>query len=287
MSTQDLAQFDQLKADVAVMIPQMMAIRVVDAESTRKASESLGLVTAIFKTIEDKRDDAVRPLNERVKAINAYAKPIQAQIDGLKKHIKDQQAAYENKLMAERAEAERIRAAAARVEAERIAAIERQAAAEAQAKRDAERKKIDEEREIEAKRLATQAAAAAAFGGNPKAEEDRKAQAAKAEADRIALADRHERERLAEVARVEREREKREKAAKREAEAIAANRVKGAKQVTKVRMIDFSIVPIHYLKIELKTSEALAAYRTGVITIPGLEFYQETEIASSGGFKTG
>lgn len=103
-----IQSFDKLKSEIAIKIAPSLSIVVKDDDSMNKALLAGKEVKHFAKLIEDKRKELVKPLNDQVDEINAYAKslkemPLQAEI-----HLKYQLASWENKKRAER-EAEQKR----------------------------------------------------------------------------------------------------------------------------------------------------------------------------------
>lgn len=162
MKTQALTEFDKVKAEVAEMIAPTLAIRVTDAKSAQDAALAAQQVKLYLKRVDAKRDELVRPLNTRVKEINAYAKNLEAPLLQAERHLKAQLVAYQveqeeiKKAEARRAEEERRRAEAelrAKQEAERaeLATTDDwfgagdQAASELEAKHAAEKARLEAE----------------------------------------------------------------------------------------------------------------------------------------------
>lgn len=152
-----LAQFDQLKADITMYVAPAKAIVVADKDTQVAAMGSVKEVVAWKKKVEDKRKELIAPLLERQREINEYAKALTEPLVGAETHLKRQLIEWDKKLEAERqAELKRI-------------AIERE-------------QKEKEAREAAAKQR-EEAEAMALFG--PTSEATRASLVAEAEAERI------------------------------------------------------------------------------------------------------
>lgn len=134
MST--LQQFDPIKANLAIFVAPIKQIAVLDDQSMKSALEVAKESKAYAKKIEEIRTTLVKPLNDRVKEINSYAKSLQAPLDEAESHLKSELRKYEMALEKIRAE-EFKKAEAARLEALKKAEQERKAKEEA-AKKEAE-----------------------------------------------------------------------------------------------------------------------------------------------------
>lgn len=130
-----LAVFDQLKADIQLMLEPARAIRVINDDMSKVAMSAASEVKKLSKAIEEKRKDLVGPLNDEVKRINGYAKQISEPLLEIESHLKRELAAW-NEILAERRREEMRKAE----EAKRLA--------EAEAER--KRKEAEEEAKLSA-----------------------------------------------------------------------------------------------------------------------------------------
>ncbi len=127
----ELKEFDQLKAEVSVFVGPVKTIAVKSAEQSAVAITTAKQVKEYAKKIEDRRKAIVKPLNDMVDRVNAYAKEIKAPLDQAEAHIKGELLSWERELEKkrreefEKAEAERKRLEA---EAQLKMAAEREAA---------------------------------------------------------------------------------------------------------------------------------------------------------------
>lgn len=131
----------------------ILLVKVTDEESSANAVKSGALVKMWQKQLEELRDSLVRPLNQRVKEVNAYAKSLAEPLLKAEAHLKSELRARELKLEQERKALE--------------------------AKAEAERKKLEEKARAEAEEKRKEAELLAAFGTGEEAE------IAKVEADVI------------------------------------------------------------------------------------------------------
>lgn len=99
-----LTKFDQLHADIVLFVAPAMTVKVADKESADKALEVARNVKSYLKKVEDKRTELVKPHNEIVKSINAYAKSIAGPLEKAEFHIKQELSAYEYELENKRRE---------------------------------------------------------------------------------------------------------------------------------------------------------------------------------------
>lgn len=104
-----LAQFDQLKADIALYVAPAKSVVVSDKDTQSKAMTSVKDVVGWKKKVEDKRKEMIAPLLERQREINEYAKQLTEPLIEAECHLKKQLIAWDQKLEAERqAELKRI-----------------------------------------------------------------------------------------------------------------------------------------------------------------------------------
>src|SRR4051812_21993454 len=95
MSTQALAQFDDLKGLIAGFVAPTLEIRVTSLETSQSAIDAGRQVKHYLNQLEKKRKELVEPLNAQVKAINDYAKVIGSPLLTSEQHIKAQIVAFE------------------------------------------------------------------------------------------------------------------------------------------------------------------------------------------------
>ena len=87
---QELSLFDQLKADIQVVIDPCLSTEVTSDETANGAMALAREIKTLAKRIEDRRKEMVAPLNDQVKKINAYAKSIAEPIEQAERHLKKQ-----------------------------------------------------------------------------------------------------------------------------------------------------------------------------------------------------
>lgn len=104
-----LAKFDQLKADITLYVAPAKSVLVTDKETQIKAMASAKEVVSWKKKVEETRKELIAPLLERQREINEYAKDITEPLVGAETHLKRQLIEWDKKLEAERqAELKRI-----------------------------------------------------------------------------------------------------------------------------------------------------------------------------------
>lgn len=101
----ELKEFDQLAADLTLMVTPIKALSVIDKGTCEQAVATRREVKSWEKKIEEKRKQLVGPLNDQVKMINDYAKKISSPINDATSHIDHQLREYERLLEIERAAA--------------------------------------------------------------------------------------------------------------------------------------------------------------------------------------
>lgn len=131
-TSQELKEFDQLGAELTQFAAPVMTLAVLSAEQNVVAAKTLKEVKEFAKRIEERRKELVKPLNDRVDAINAYAKEIRRPLDAAESHVKAQLLGWERKCEEER-----------RKEFERLEAERRAKEKEAAEKAERERKAAD------------------------------------------------------------------------------------------------------------------------------------------------
>jgi hypothetical protein len=273
----DLVQFDPLVAELEKVAKPALGLTVVDQASSENVIAYGRNLNAMKKRIEAKRDELVRPLNNRVKEINDYAKRISAPIDTGLTHLRTEAGAYEAKCRKIREEAERKAAEELRqkeAEAARLAAEEKKKE-EARLKKEREA----EEAKIKAAKLAAEkeAKAAAIFSGKEEADRIRREAAEKAEQDRK---DREEREKQARLDLEAKNAEREQLANQEYREKVAtANQagVSGASAPWVHRVTEAGKVPREFCVPCDKLIRA--GIKAGLREIPGCEITQDTRIA--------
>jgi len=103
----DLKAFDQLSADLSLMVAPIKNLVVTDKATCEQAVTTRKEVKSWEKKIEEKRKELVGPLNDQVKRVNEYAKLISAPINEATNHIDSQLREFERVLEAQRKEAEK------------------------------------------------------------------------------------------------------------------------------------------------------------------------------------
>lgn len=124
----DLREFDHLKAEVSVFVGPTMTLAVKDPAQCGVAISTVKEVKEYTKKIEERRKALVKPYNEIVDRINAYAKEIRAPLEAAETHIKSELLSWERVLEKQRQE-----------EAAKAAAEQKRLADEASAKAAADR----------------------------------------------------------------------------------------------------------------------------------------------------
>lgn len=276
----DLVQFNELLAELAVAVEPMKAMVVSDKVSSDTATQALREIKFYKDKIEARRKEAVTPLNDRVARINDYRHTVLAPILAAEEHLKKQQLDFERILEAERAEQGRLerieqekRDAAARAEIER----QRKEAAEQIAKQRAEAE--------EAARIAKEEAEFMAQFTEDHSEAE--AIKANAETEAAELKAKTEREVAEITARAHVESQKIEFESKKEhwdvSKDIRSNKVAGATKRWVHKISDPSLVPREFLMVDEKKGRDY--YMDQVKKkikpeIPGFEIYQETSIST-------
>lgn len=133
MST--IQTFDKLRADITLKLNPHLTIKVQDKDGLAVAQAAGREAKDFAKRIEEVRTSLVKPLNDKVKEINEYAKSILGPVLQVEGHIKKELIAFENILAKERAaeqeklEAERQEKLKASAEKERVERENRELAA--------------------------------------------------------------------------------------------------------------------------------------------------------------
>lgn len=118
----ELKVFDPVLHEIAEFVSSGALIKVDSIETCGKAMISAKQVKLLEKAVEDRRKEIVGPLNERVKAVNAYAKSLLDPLHKAESKLKTEMISWEKKLEFERvAEARKIDDERKKKEAELIA----------------------------------------------------------------------------------------------------------------------------------------------------------------------
>jgi hypothetical protein len=260
----ELQVFDELKAEVQIFVGPTLAVKVTTAQESQAALEALKTIKLLSIRLEKKRTEIVKPLNDRVKQVNAYANSIEDPLTKAERHLKQEVARFDDGLRAQ---------AAAKLAEERKAA-------EAE-ERKARERQIELDREIEERRKAAldelkvtaeiKTGAASFFGDDEPAVDLAE--------ERRRIDEEAEKEKIARQVQAEREQIAREIAMKERQYDIENARTKGIKRVWDFTIEDLEAVPRDYLKIEVNRQLVLAAARGGLTEIPGLKLFQKTELA--------
>jgi hypothetical protein len=257
--SKELSVFDSLRAQIVLHVAPVAQMMVTDVASGQQAIAAVKAVKEYIDQLDEKRTGLVKPLNDQVKRINAYAKDIEGPLLAAERHIKAQLVAFEEGQ-------ERIRQAERRKEEERLREIQRAA--------DEERNRINAE--IAAKHRAEQEALSAQVDAeDPFGAEDDDTAAV----DRKVLEQLQAIEAAEVVAKLDREAAVRASEAKARQYDIDAGRLKNTKKAWKAEAIDLALVPRQYLIITLNTDACLAAARGGITDIPGVKLWQETQVS--------
>lgn len=233
--------FDELKSEITRFVGPIPNLKVRDFKSCATAIEHGKVIRQLIKDVEEKRDSLVRPRNEEVKRINAYAAEIRGPLEDAKRYLEGQVAAYELE------QAEIRRAEERRIEAERRQKerqLEAAAAAKREALMDAQSQDVDP-----------------LFGH---IEEDGEA------AEQAALD--IERELEAKRAALARE------AATKQNDLLYERRVKNVRMVWECEVVDIDKVPVEFLIREVNRPMVVAAARGGRTNIPGLRIFQRPSV---------
>ena len=250
----NLKVFDQLVSDITKFVAPIKFLAVKDPESSQQGIVAAQTIKKYLNAVEDKRKELVGPLNEQVKAINAYCKDITAPLTNADAYVRTQLnefAAEQEKIR--RAEEQRIESE--RREAERMLALERQKT------EDELRAKLEAESEAKAK-------SASMFGSDDGDIE-------KVNAEIIAAQDAEWAKKQEELAVKEATRLNEFKA--RQFDARQMN-IKNTRAVLKVRVLDLNAIPKEFLIITPNEKALVAAGKAGV-KIPGVEFYEDISVA--------
>lgn len=127
----EISFFDEFKSQVATFVDPTKAIVVVDAASNAVAAGALRTIKDFQKQIDARRVATVKPLNDRVSAVNDYAKQISQPLIEAEKMLKGKMVDWAE-AERRRADDERRKLEEQRREQERRDAAEREAALQKQ-----------------------------------------------------------------------------------------------------------------------------------------------------------
>jgi hypothetical protein len=252
--TQELAQFDELKATITQFVAPTLAIKVNDVQSSQQAIDVAKEIKGYIALVDKKRRELVDPLNRQVKMINEYVKTIVGPLDDAENHVKEQLNNYARELEIVRQEALR-KAELERKEAERKLAEERAKAEEELRAKQA----FEAEQRKEAESL---------FGtdeDNSASEEEARMQA---ERERLELEAKYDREKMSSLIDY-----------KQKEYDAGQDQIKNARRPWKCEVTDISKVPREFLIVTLNEKAVLAAARGGVKEIPGVRMWQDVQVA--------
>ena len=121
MAQSELVKFDQLQADITLFVEPCKSIAVANDDEMKFALEAAKQVKSFIKKVEEVRVNETKPLVDRQREINTYAKKIVAPLEEAETHIKKQLVGYE-RLKEEKRQLELRKAEEARKAAEAEAA---------------------------------------------------------------------------------------------------------------------------------------------------------------------
>lgn len=103
----DLITFEKIGADIKAFVEPAKNVVVNTDAQKELALSSVKQLQAFKKIVDARRDELVRPLNDRVKLINAFAKKLLEPVNEVDAHIRNQLVAWERELEAMRSKARR------------------------------------------------------------------------------------------------------------------------------------------------------------------------------------
>lgn len=285
----EIARFDQLRAQISSFVQPTEMIVVSDKATEIAAGGALKTVKDFLKEIESRRVEAVQPLNDRAKELNAYAKDIAAPLLKAEVQIKQKIGAWAN--------AERVRLETERRELEEQRLAEQRRLDEARREREvaitaaceAEWRAIEEKASAESaaakKKQEAESEARKAFGASA-ANDARIAADESARISRVAEEQRAAELRAAEASealRLEQERAAKEQelAAHRAARAAEAARPKNLRRVVKFEVLDPLQIPREYLEVNesaIRKALQTAVSAETVLLIPGVKWHVDFEV---------
>lgn len=282
----DLTEFDTLKAQVSLFVQPTTSLTVTDTASNAVALGTLKTIKSFANQIEARRVAAVKPLRDRVKEIDAYAKDIALPLDRAELEIKNKMLVFSTLERKQREEEQRKIDAEVRENARLAAEAQRKLEDDARAIRAAaEKQRIEEEarqRQALKEEQEHAAQARAMFGAGP-------VDKAKEEAEARALAERQvhdarqaalkvEEDRLATAARIEREQQEFTRSAAAARAKLEADRPKNTRQVPKYEIVDLALIPAQFMIADLVRIGS--AVRAGSRDIPGVRIWLEDVVVS-------
>ncbi len=254
--TKEITQFDALRAEITTAVQPAMAVEITDPETAETAVANITQLAKLNRAIEAKRKELVKPLNDQVKDINAYAKGIQEPVVKATAHVKGEIARWETKL----AEARRIEAE--KLERERREREERE-------RQERHRREREEEERRRKDREAMEARHRAEAAKNAEIEAMQAKERARMEAQQA-------RERERQRAEAERKRKAQEREATRRQKEIDAQRVKNTARVWKFEIEAPKYVPRSFCSPDPQLIRQ--AVKDGRRMIPGVKIWDEVQV---------
>lgn len=251
--TTELNTFDELAANITVFVAPTKSVQVSDIDSSAKATEVRRQLKFYSQEVEKKRQEMVRPLNERVNEINARCKAICAPI-----------------LEADSSILHKLNSFASEQEAIKQAEMKRIAEERQKAERAEMAARVKAEEELKAKQAAEaeiEEAGASLFGDDEE------------EIETESVTERNERERLELDAKFQLDRNLAETARKQAEYDAGKMQVKGARKTACCEPVDFSKIPKEYLIVTLNSKMVIAAYKGGIKEIPGVRIWEEISVS--------
>lgn len=83
-------------------IVESSRIKVVSQPTLSKAHDQLGILKGIKKSVQEKKDDIIKPLNEALKNVRRLFTPIEEKVNVIESYLKGQILTYNRKLDEER-----------------------------------------------------------------------------------------------------------------------------------------------------------------------------------------
>lgn len=237
----ELVVFEDVKLEITRFVGPIPKLKVIDFKSSAIAIDHGKTIKALLKEVEKQRDALVRPRNEEVRRINAYAAQIREPLEQAEEYLQGQLEAYE-------LEQRKIREAEERRIEEERRARERQLEEEAAAKREELAERVSQQYH------------SPVFGG---AEEPQDAQRAAIDIERDLEAKRAELNR---------------ETASQKLDLAYERRIRNTRYVWDCELVDINQVPAEFLIRTLNKQMVLAAARAGRIQIPGLRIFQKPSI---------
>lgn len=277
----ELELFDELHGKITLYLGPVKELTITDKASSLVASGTLKTIADFRKMIEAKRVQLVKPLNDKVDEINAYAKKIKGPIDEAEKFVKGVIADFANAEQKRIDEERRRIEEQNRIEQQRLDAERNKKEEELRKKQEQEAAALRESQEakrlIEEEKAKNASEAMALFGRAPASEEKIQANINESEAKEAeALKKRQDAERAINEARLQREADEREAALKRQAKQLDAEKPKNIRKDWKWEIESHALIPDQYWQV----SEAAltAAVKAGAREIPGVRIFETTTV---------